>query len=81
MTPGPFSAGVAEMTARSPSSTSNRFVGLSVMASIAALDAAGRLLALALYRFATTDALVGGFTSAELSSALKRKRGWRPWRR
>jgi hypothetical protein len=51
------------------------------LASIAALDAAARLLALALYRFATAQALVGGFTSAELSSAMRRKRGWRRRRR
>jgi hypothetical protein len=52
-------------------------VALLFLASIAALDAAARLLALALYRFATAETLVGGFTAAELSSAVRRKRGRR----
>jgi hypothetical protein len=55
-------------------------VALVFMASIAALDAAAKLLALALYRFATAEVLVGGFTAAELSSAVRRKRNWRPRR-
>ena len=55
-------------------------VALLFIASMAALDAAGKLLALALYRYATAEALVGGFTAAELSSAVRRKRRWRPRR-
>lgn len=57
-------------------------LGMLFVASIGAASVAGQLFALALYRFATTGAPIGGFSPDVLTTAFRPRRSrWRPWSR